>query len=113
MMDKDNFYKNIYNKLNKTLNIYKDETYNEEIIKKRTNYLIDTYLKDLDDYKSQMEDNTLMLEAQYEEISRIYEELTTILDISKLVFGNKDPRLSIEYIIERLKSSVIFKNIVV
>ncbi len=112
-MDKDNFYKKIYNKLNKTLNIYKDETYNEEIIKKRTNYLIDTYLKDLDDYKSQMEDNTLMLEAQYEEISRIYEELTTILDISKLVFGNKDPRLSIEYIIERLKSSVIFKNIVV
>lgn len=112
-MDKDNFYTNIYNKLNETLNVYKDDIFEEEVIKKRTEYLIDKYLKELNNYKTQMEENTLILEAQYEEISRIYEELTTILDISKLVFANKDPWLSIESIIDRLRSSVIFKNIVV
>ncbi|MDK2945436.1 PP2C family protein-serine/threonine phosphatase [Geotoga petraea] len=109
----DNFYDKIYNKLNETLNIYKDKVSDEKIVKKRSEYLIDKYLKELNNYKIQMEENTLILEAQYEEISRIYEELTTVLEISKLVFANKDPRLSIETIVERLKSSIIFKNIVV
>lgn len=109
----DNFYDKIYSKLNETLNIYKDSVTNENVIKKRTEYLIDKYLKELSNYKGQMEENTLILEAQYEEISRIYEELTTVLEISKLVFANKDPRLSIESIVDRLRSSIIFKNIVV
>jgi sigma-B regulation protein RsbU (phosphoserine phosphatase) len=109
----DNFYDKIYAKLNETLNIYKDSVTNENVIKKRTEYLIDKYLKELSNYKGQMEENTLILEAQYEEISRIYEELTTVLEISKLVFANKDPRLSIESIVDRLRSSIIFKNIVV
>jgi sigma-B regulation protein RsbU (phosphoserine phosphatase) len=109
----DKFYNKIYSKLNETLNIYKDSVTNEEVIKKRTEYLIDKYLKELSNYKGQMEENALILEAQYEEISRIYEELTTVLEISKLVFANKDPRLSIESIVDRLRSSIIFKNIVV
>ena len=70
--------------------------------------LIDIYINELNNYKVKIEENTLILQAQFEEISRTYEELTTVLDISKMVFSVKDPRLAIENVVTRLKDVIYF-----
>lgn len=106
-------YLSIYKKLNSKLQIYSDEFEDNEDLINRIEHLIDIHLEELKKYKNQIEENSLILEAQFEEISRTYEELTTVLDISKVVFANKDPRMSLDLIVKRVKDSIKFKNIVI
>ena len=105
----------VYSKLNNILNIFKDDIkdISNEEISNRINTLIDNYIVEMNNYKSQIEETTMILQAQFEEISRTYEELTTILDVSKLIFSVKDPRLTIDKIVNRLKDIVDFENIVI
>lgn len=106
-------YKRIYNKLNSILNAFSDDTDDTAELQERVDKLIDIYINELNNYKVKIEENTLILQAQFEEISRTYEELTTVLDISKMVFSVKDPRLAIENVVTRLKDVINFRNIVV
>ncbi|MDO7975668.1 PP2C family protein-serine/threonine phosphatase [Oceanotoga teriensis] len=105
--------KSLYSKLNNALKIYTDEEENVNVLYERINFLTDKHLSELNNYKIQIEENTMILQAQFEEISKLYEELTTVLEISKLIFSTKDPRLSIEQIVKRLKDTVDFKNVIV
>lgn len=106
-------YKRIYTKLNSILNAFSDDTDDIAELQERVDKLIDIYINELNNYKVKIEENTLILQAQFEEISRTYEELTTVLDISKMVFSVKDPRLAIENVVSRLKDVINFRNIVV
>lgn len=106
-------YKRIYTKLNSILNAFSDDTDDIAELQERVDKLIDIYINELNNYKVKIEENTLILQAQFEEISRTYEELTTVLDISKMVFSVKDPRLAIENVVTRLKDVINFRNIVV
>ena len=107
------YNKKIYTKLNNILKIYNDDIFDEEILLKRLDHLTDVHLSELEKHKTQIEETSLILEAQFEEISRTYEELTTVLDISKIIFSKKDPRLSLDMIVKRLKDSISFKNIII
>jgi len=107
------YLENTYNKLNDILKVYNDKIFEEDEFKKRIDLLIGHYVNEIENYKNQIEENTIILQAQFEEISRLYEELTTVLDISKTIFSVKDPRLAVDSIINRLKNSVDFRNVIV
>ncbi|HQO12721.1 MAG TPA: hypothetical protein PK741_06530, partial [Petrotogaceae bacterium] len=60
-------YKRIYNKLNSILNAFSDDTDDTAELQERVDKLIDIYINELNNYKVKIEENTLILQAQFEE----------------------------------------------
>ncbi|AEX86022.1 hypothetical protein XO10_08045 [Marinitoga sp. 1135] len=115
-MDKSTQYGlEIYNKLNEKLAYYKKEDQPKDLeeIKKRIEVLIDVLFEEGESYRTQLEEFSLQLEAQVEELSKLYEELTAVLDIGKILNETLDPHGSMESIIKRIKDIISYNDIIV
>ncbi|WP_129409877.1 GAF domain-containing SpoIIE family protein phosphatase [Marinitoga lauensis] len=103
----------IYRELNDKIKYYKDEPKDLEEIKNRVKILIEELFIESENYRMQLEEFSLQLEAQVEELSKLYEELTAVLDIGKILHETLDPRTSMESILERIKDIITYDDIVV
>ncbi|PLV56604.1 PP2C family protein-serine/threonine phosphatase [Thermotoga sp. SG1] len=81
---------------------------------------IDELLKileyEINEYKKSLEEQTIFMEAQLEELSRSYEEISTLLEISEIFGGFEFPmnlREKLEKVIPLLKKVVRFKDYIV
>jgi len=81
---------------------------------------IDELLKileyEINEYKKSLEEQTIFMEAQLEELSRSYEEISTLLEISEIFGGFEFPmnlREKLEKVIPLLKKVVKFKDYIV
>ncbi|HPE69838.1 MAG TPA: PP2C family protein-serine/threonine phosphatase [Thermotogota bacterium] len=57
-------------------------------------------------YKDQLEESSIMLETQVEEISKTYEELSTLYDVTGLLFRSLDPVEELPGLMELILNSV-------
>ncbi len=57
-------------------------------------------------YKNQLEESSIMLETQIEEISKTYEELSTLYDVTKILSKSLDPTQVLDTLIESIKNSI-------
>ncbi|KAF2956068.1 SpoIIE family protein phosphatase [Marinitoga sp. 38H-ov] len=113
-MDKATLYGlEIYNFLNEKLKYYNDEPKDLHEIRDRVKYLIDVLFNESETYRTQLEEFSLQLEAQVEELSKLYEELTAVLDIGKMLHMAIDPRTAIEEVLERIRDIISFDDILV
>ncbi|MBM7559459.1 PP2C family protein-serine/threonine phosphatase [Marinitoga litoralis] len=103
----------IYDLLNDKLKYYNDEPKDLVEIKDRVKTLIDILFNESESYRNQLEEFSLQLEAQVEELSKLYEELTAVLDIGKILHKAIDPRMAIEDILERIRDIISFEDILV
>ena len=81
---------------------------------------IDELLKileyEINEYKKSLEEQTIFMEAQLEELSRSYEAISTLLEISEIFGGLEFPmnlREKLERVIPLLKNVVKFKDYIV
>lgn len=103
----------IYRELNSKIKYYKDEPKSLEEIKGRVKNLVEKLLEESENYRVQLEEFSLQLEAQVEELSKLYEELTAVLDIGKILHETLDPRKSMDRILERVNDIISYEDIIV
>ncbi|KLO22741.1 hypothetical protein X275_05390 [Marinitoga sp. 1197] len=103
----------IYHELNDRVNYYSDEPKTLEEISNRVKILIEQLFEESENYRIQLEEFSLQLEAQVEELSKLYEELTAVLDIGKILHETLDPKKSMEKILDRIKDIISFDDIIV
>ncbi|OQY10416.1 MAG: hypothetical protein B6I29_01415 [Marinitoga sp. 4572_148] len=113
-MDKASLYGlEIYHELNDKIKYYEDEPKSLEEITTRVKILIEQLFEESENYRIQLEEFSLQLEAQVEELSKLYEELTAVLDIGKILHEYLDPRNSMDKILERIKDIISYENIII
>ncbi|SHE86340.1 sigma-B regulation protein RsbU (phosphoserine phosphatase) [Marinitoga hydrogenitolerans DSM 16785] len=113
-MDKATAYGlEVYHELNDKINYYSDEPSELEEIKNRVKVLIEKLFDESENYRIQLEEFSIQLEAQVEELSKLYEELTAVLDIGKILHETLDPRKSMEKIIDRINDIILYEDIIV
>ncbi|GAB6188306.1 PP2C family protein-serine/threonine phosphatase [Marinitoga arctica] len=103
----------VYRELNDKIKYYKDEPKNLKEIRNRVKFLIEQLFDESENYRMQLEEFSLQLEAQVEELSKLYEELTAVLDIGKILHKFLNPRDSIDKILERIKDIISYEDIII
>lgn len=78
----------------------------EEYIVKVLDQRIERLENELVNYKNQLEESSIMLETQLEEISKTYEELSTLYEVTKILSHTLDPVLVVERLIESIRNSI-------
>lgn len=61
---------------------------------------------ELVNYKNQLEESSIMLETQLEEISKTYEELSTLYEVTRILSHTLDPISVVERLIESIRNSI-------
>ena len=61
---------------------------------------------ELVNYKNQLEESSIMLETQLEEISKTYEELSTLYEVTRILSHTLDPVSVVEKLIESIRNSI-------
>ncbi|ONN27038.1 stage II sporulation protein E [Thermosipho affectus] len=59
-------------------------------------------------YKQELESSTILIESQLEEISRLYEEISTLFEISKIVASNIETKQILMPVLITLKKAINF-----
>ncbi|MFW6263873.1 MAG: hypothetical protein ACOC34_07570, partial [Thermotogota bacterium] len=78
----------------------------EEYIVSVLNQGIEKLENELVNYKNQLEESSIMLETQLEEISKTYEELSTLYEVTRILSQTLDPVSVVENLVESIRNSI-------
>ncbi|MEA1884673.1 MAG: GAF domain-containing SpoIIE family protein phosphatase [Thermotogota bacterium] len=78
----------------------------EDYIIKILDQGIEKLENELVNYKNQLEESSIMLETQLEEISKTYEELSTLYEVTRILSHTLDPVSVVDRLIESIKNSI-------
>ncbi|HOO32455.1 MAG TPA: PP2C family protein-serine/threonine phosphatase [Thermotogota bacterium] len=83
-----------------------DSIENEEKLLEIINTGIGSLENELVSYKNQLEESSIMLETQLEEISKTYEELSTLYEVTRILSKTLDPLFVTGPLIDSIKNSI-------